>query len=111
MKLPLVSGRVLPLLLLLILAPPREARARNVAVDPTGSPRDYKRVREALGRLSPGDTLFLGGGVFDWSENVSDTTMESGMPGGMAIRTSRVAIVGRRGAILRGKLDSRGEPV
>lgn len=98
------------LLLLLLAGRPFPVAARTITVAPTGRPDDYRRVREAMARLLPGDTLSLGAGVFDWSENVTDTLAADGRPGGMAVTVDRLTILGRKGAVLRGKTEGQDEP-
>lgn len=96
--------------LVALAAAPPCAEARRVTLRGTNQPSDYESVRRALRTLSPGDTLVLENGTFDWSENVRDSTLVPAQPGGLPITVDRLTILGR-GALLRGARDADGHPV
>ncbi|HEX7880200.1 MAG TPA: right-handed parallel beta-helix repeat-containing protein [Candidatus Eisenbacteria bacterium] len=110
--------RLLPAILLsLVVVTP--SSARNVRLAPTGKPVDYERVRKALGSLAPGDTLTLMRGTFDWSANLSDSSLVAKQPGGMPIPVPRVVVRGEpaqpgragvAGTLLKGAVDDDGRP-
>src|SRR5512140_1474301 len=103
------------LILLGSLVLPGAAAGSSITIRPTSTPADFENVRDALRRLSPGDTLRLGAGVFDWSANVSDTSEAVLLPGGLKVPVSGVTIMGvqdgRRETVIRGATDSRGGPL
>ncbi len=93
---------------LLVVLLPAAAAAGSRTVSPAGNSGDYETVRRALAGLSPGDTLVLSAGVYDWSANIADST--AGLLGGMAIPVGNVTILGRKGAILEGARNTQGNP-
>ncbi|MDZ4803831.1 MAG: hypothetical protein SGI90_03070, partial [Candidatus Eisenbacteria bacterium] len=107
-------ARILPLLLSLLTT---TALARETRIGPTGKPADYERVRKALSGLAPGDTLTLMRGLFDWSQNLSDSSLVARQPGGMPLPVSGIVVRGVRTqqggleTILRGATDPAGRPV
>ena len=107
-------ARILPLLLSLLTT---TALARETRIGPTGKPVDYERVRQALSGLAPGDTLTLTRGLFDWSQNLTDSSLVARQPGGMPLTVSGIVVRGVRSeqgvleTILRGATDPAGRPV
>ncbi len=90
--------------------------ARVIDVYPTGTPSDFQTALSAVSSASPGDTVLLHAGTFDWSGNsvvLPGYDLQVGLP----VSVSGITITGEtnaHGALLTtisGPVDGNGRPL